>query len=122
MNKRDARPAFQPGTNIAVKVPPHEFAALAAFYGEVLGFERLEVPGPGAAYRFGDKILWIDPVAQLSQAEIWLELRCDDPDQAAGWLDQAGVRRCDDIEALPDDLQGFWITAPGNLVHLVCRG
>ncbi len=119
MGELDPRPVFQPGGNIAVKVPVHEFAALVAFYGDVLGFERIDVPGPGVAYRFGDKTLWIDPVTHLSQAEIWLDVRCDDPERAAGWLEQAGIRRCDDIEALTGDLQGFWIMAPGNLVHLV---
>jgi hypothetical protein len=120
MREAERRPGFQPGNNIAVKVPTHEFSALAAFYRDVLGFEPVDVKGPGTAFRFGDKTLWIDPVAHLSQAEIWLEVCCDDPDQAARWLDQAGVCRCDEIESLPDALRGFWIMAPGNLVHLVC--
>jgi hypothetical protein len=55
----------------------------------------------------------------MSQAEVWLELFCDDFAKAAAHLAQAGVVRCDAIEALPERFRGGWITTPANIVHLV---
>jgi hypothetical protein len=30
------------------------------------------------------------------------------------------VVRCDEVEKLPPDLDGFWIMNPAGIVHLVC--
>jgi len=38
---------------------------------------------------------------------------------AAARLEINGVVRCDTIENLPEDFNGFWISGPGNIVHLV---
>ena len=71
---------FSPGTNIAVKVPTHEYAAMLRFYRDVLGLQPLDKQD-GASYTsqafdFDGKTLWVDQLGSLSQAEIsWRWLR-----------------------------------------------
>lgn len=112
---------FQAGRNIAMKVPPHEYAATLRFYREVLGLPELTPSQPGETPRFdfGGKTLWIDQVPGCSQAEIWLEVTHPNPAEAADALQAAGVVRCDAIEPLPEDFSGYWIASPCNIVHLV---
>ena len=110
---------FRAGRNIAMKVPPHQFEATIAFYRDVLGLPHLGSDENSERFAFGNVWLWIDCVATLSQAEIWLEVQCDDTDKASEMLKAASVVRCDDIEPLPDDVDGFWIANPAGIVHLV---
>lgn len=113
---------FRPGRNIAMKVPVHEYERTVAFYRDVLGFEALADAGSStesARFAFDDKVLWIDRVPGLSQAEIWLEVVADDVEGAAARLQQAGCARRDEIEALPPDFEGFWVANPANIIHLV---
>lgn len=120
------KPRFEPGRNIAIKVPAHEYAQTVAFYRDVLGFS----PGPedvpssteSVRFEYGDKLLWIDRVPSLSQAEIWLEIVVDDVDAASRYLEEHGCARRDEIEALPAGFKGFWITSPANIIHLVTAG
>jgi hypothetical protein len=35
------------------------------------------------------------------------------------WRRAGGVVRCDQIEPLPDDFRGGWITNPASIVHMV---
>ena len=72
------------------------------------------------AFDFGPIRLWIDRMAHLAQAEMWLEVIAPDTAEAASHLADAGVVRCDDVEKLPPDLDGFWILNPAGIVHLVC--
>ncbi|MEN8819860.1 MAG: hypothetical protein ABF271_02010 [Abyssibacter sp.] len=113
--------SFTPGQNIAMKVPPHEFDQTVAFYRDVLGFEQLsaERGNPSPRFAFGDKVLWIDAVPGCTQAEIWLEVSTPNPAAAAAALAQAGVQRCDAVEPLPPGFNGYWISSPCNIVHLV---
>ena len=112
---------FKPGTNIAMKVPSHEFAGTVAFYRDIIGLEAIpaDESDPTPRFKFGDKVLWIDKVVGLSQAEIWLQICTDDPDEAARHLEQQGVVRCDEIELLPEGFKGFWISSPANIIHLI---
>ena len=116
------RPAFRPGMNIAMKMPPAEYERLVGFYRDVLGFEVLGRHEASTVFRFGDKRLWVDRVPTLSQGEVWLELRAEDVTAAAAWLAAQGVTRRDEIEELPDGFDGFWIAAPGGMIHLVSSG
>jgi len=112
--------SFEGGRNIAVKVPPHQFDETVRFYHETLALERLPTAVPGSvAFRFGPCTLWIDRSQAMSQAEVWLEVITRDTGQAADALDAAGVVRCDAIEPLPQDLDGFRIASPCGVVHLV---
>ncbi|GAA0341231.1 hypothetical protein GCM10009092_02200 [Bowmanella denitrificans] len=115
------KPQFTPGNNMAMKIPSHEYQATLAFYREVLALTEITSPEPGSTPRFafGDKTLWLDNVATLSQAEIWLEIVTDNPQAAAEYFNKAGIQRCDDIEPLPADFKGFWITSPSNIIHLL---
>ena len=117
------KPAFRPGTNIAMKVPMHEFDKTVAFYRDVLGFEQKQASSPdrfdSVVFDFGGKNLWIDSIAGLSQAEIWLEVETDDTEQAGAYLADMGCVRRDEVEPLPPDFRGFWICNPANIIHLI---
>ena len=117
------KPNFKPGRNIAIKVPPHQYERTVTFYRDILGLEPVGLPSPGSyesvALKFGDKTLWIDNTASLSQSEIWLEIQTDDIEKAAAYLENANICRRDEIEPLPDDFSGFWISSPGDIIHLV---
>lgn len=111
-----------PGKNIAMKVPSHEFERTVAFYRDVLGLRSLGGTTEPVRFEFGDKVLWIDDVPTISQAELWLEIVTDDLDAAAAHFAALGVARCDEIEPLPDGFAGFWIASPSNVIHLVTAG
>lgn len=109
------------GRNIAVKVPPHQYDATVTFYRDVVGLRQLNELLPDVAFEFGANRLWIDRVEALSQAEIWLELVASDVPAAADRFAMAGVTRRDEIEPLPPGFEGFWISSPASLIHLVAK-
>jgi catechol 2,3-dioxygenase-like lactoylglutathione lyase family enzyme len=115
----DERPAFRGGRNIALKVPPHQFEATVAFYRDTLGLPHLGAVGGSETFGFGEMRLWVDPVPAMSQAELWLEVETADTTAAARRLRERGVVRCDEVEPLPAGLDGFWISSPCGIVHLV---
>ena len=115
------RPKFYAGDNIAMKIPSHEFPATVQFYRDVIGLPQIETMLPDIVFKFGDKRLWLDTVDHISQAEIWLEIQTDNLKTAAEYLDQKDIIRCDKIEALPQGFEGFWITSPANIIHLISR-
>jgi len=106
------------GVNIAMKVPAHEYDDVIAFYRETLGLEEIE-GGADVSFRFGSNRLWIDRVAQLSQAEVWLEMVTADFASAARRLEQSSVVRNDAIEPLPATMQAGWFFNPAGIVHLL---
>ncbi|AWM60490.1 VOC family protein [Stutzerimonas stutzeri] len=116
-------PRFLPGRNMAMKVPTHEYTSTVAFYRETLGLKELTPNDADGAqtprFEFGDKVLWLDRVAGISQAEIWLEIVTDDLDAAAAFLQQQHCARRDEIEPLPDGFRAFWISSPANIIHLI---
>ncbi len=113
------RPQFEGGTNIAMKVPPHLFEQTVAFYRDVLRLPIVEEAEASVVFEFGASRLWVDRVDHLSQAEVWLELATDNVTEASSYLEQYGTIRRDEIEALPEGFEGFWITNPANIIHLV---
>ncbi|MEX0958970.1 MAG: hypothetical protein WDZ63_06740 [Burkholderiales bacterium] len=88
------------GRNIAMKIPPHQFEETVRFYRDLIGLQEIAGLAPSIAIEFGANRLWLDRVETLSQAEIWLELRADEPASAAKNLEKLGVVRCDAIEKL----------------------
>ena len=118
MNKKSE---FTAGKNIAMKVPPHLYETTIQFYRDVLGLKEITQHAPSVGFEFGSNNLWIDRVAGISQAEIWLEVVTNDLDTASALLAEAGVVRCDDIEPLPEGFQGFWVSSPASIIHLVCK-
>jgi catechol 2,3-dioxygenase-like lactoylglutathione lyase family enzyme len=119
MNEHEV-PAFRGGRNVAIKVPEHAFETTVAFYRDTLGLTLAYDAIGTKAFDFGPIRLWIDRMPHLAQAEMWLELIAPDTAEAARHLAEAGVVRCDEVEKLPPDLDGFWILNPAGIVHLVC--
>jgi len=107
------------GINIAMKVPPHQYQATVAFYRDVVGLKPFTAKAPAIGFELGPNRLWIDEAPMMSQAEVWLELFTDDSSGAATRLAEAGIMRCDAIEPLGEGFQGFWITSPASIVHMV---
>jgi hypothetical protein len=117
----DSGARFRAGRNIAMKVPPHQFEATVAFYRDVVGLPHLGTFGTNELFEFGAMRLWLNPLPTVSQAEIWLELQTDDVLEAARHLRMQGVVRCDKMQWLPDDFDGFWMVNPAGIVHLVAH-
>jgi predicted enzyme related to lactoylglutathione lyase len=117
------KPNFEPGENIAIKVPPHQFEKTVSFYRDVLGLEQTIIESPdqyqSVTFKFGGKILWIDKISSISQAEIWLEIKTDDIEQASNYFEEHEVVRRDEIEPLPGEFKGFWVSSPSNIIHLI---
>ena len=114
--------AFKGGRNIAIKLPERSYADSLAFYKETLGLPVLSETLEGAVVDFGSIRLHLDRVPGQSQTDVWLQVETDDIAKAAAHLDAAGVRRCDEVETLPDGFQGFWIAAPAGTIHLIDGG
>ncbi|MBK1851078.1 hypothetical protein FE845_06980 [Marinobacter sp. 1-4A] len=112
---------FQPGTNIALKIPAHEYQSTVRFYRDVLRFTEIQSNGPDDTprFEFGDKVLWLDCMSGLSQSEIWLEVVTSDIGEASEYLKEQGCHRRDEIEPLPNGFKAFWISSPSNIIHLV---
>jgi hypothetical protein len=110
---------FNAGKNIAMKVPSHQYEQTVIFYREIIGLPQIKEEEPEIVFKFGDKKLWIDKVQHLSQAEIWLEIECDDINEAKKHFKQHKVNRRDEIEKLPRDFKGFWISSPSDIIHLI---
>lgn len=117
------KPIFRAGRNMAMKVPTHKYESTVKFYRDILGLRQISDNQSGTTesvrFEFGDKILWIDRIAGISHAEIWLEIVTDDVDKAADYLELHHCVRCDEIEPLPDGFKGFWLSNPANIIHLV---
>jgi catechol 2,3-dioxygenase-like lactoylglutathione lyase family enzyme len=117
MNK--IKPEFKPGKNIAMKVPAFEFDNTVKFYKDILGYEIIKEEPTSVSFNYGGKTLWVDKVETISQSEIWLEIVAEDIKAVSEYFEEQGISRCDYIEKLPDGFNGFWIAAPGNVIHLV---
>lgn len=113
------RPMFTGGTNIAIKLPHHTYVQTVSFYRNILGLPLIETTDQSCVFQFGAIRLWLDRVSNLSQPDIWLEVHTDDTQAAASYLSDQGVPRRDEVEPLPDDLDGFWIASPDGTIHLV---
>src|SRR6266516_963473 len=112
-------PHFSGGANIAMKCPAHTYDATVAFYRDTLALPVIEEVEHGVTFQFGPMRLWIDKVPNLSQPDIWLELSTNDTEAAASFLKVNGVMRRDEVEQLREDFDGFFISAPNGVIHLV---
>jgi len=114
-----SNPTFTGGLNIAIKVPLHQYDATVAFYRDTLNLPLVEEEPEGCIFQFGPARLWVDKAPQLAKSDIWLELETNDTAAAARYLRNHGVPRRDEVEALPEDFDGFFITDPTGVIHLV---
>ncbi|MQP33528.1 hypothetical protein GEO20_16300 [Rhodococcus erythropolis] len=116
----DLDPRFSGGRNITMKIPPHRYDATIKFYREVLHLPEVTSPsGAAVGFEFGACNLWIDNCPGLSPTEIWLEVVTSDTEAAARVLADAGIPRRDEIEDLGSGFDGFWVSSPADLIHLV---
>jgi catechol 2,3-dioxygenase-like lactoylglutathione lyase family enzyme len=112
-------PNFSGGANIAIKCPHHTYEQTIAFYRDTLGLPLIEEEADGCIFQFGPVRLWIDRVPNLSHADVWLELETNDTESAAAHFKSHGVARRDEVEQLREDFDGFWISDPAGIIHLV---
>ncbi|MEL6570117.1 MAG: VOC family protein [Pseudomonadota bacterium] len=112
-------PNYSAGKNIAMKLPERSYAQTVGFYEDVLGLEIVDQDDDGTIFKFGEVFLNLDRVPLQSQTDIWLELVVDDIAAAQADLSAQGVTLCDEVEALPDGFEGFWIASPSSTIHLV---
>ena len=117
------KPNIRPGKNIAIKVPAHEFERMVEFYKIIIGLKQKDANSPdefdSIAFEFGDKNLWVDKISGISQAEVWLEIETDNAAVAKSYLEEQGCVIRNEIEPLPSGFNGFWLSSPSNIVHLV---
>jgi catechol 2,3-dioxygenase-like lactoylglutathione lyase family enzyme len=114
-----SNPHFTGGANIAMKCPAHTYDATIAFYRDTLGLPVVEEVENGATFQFGPVRLWIDKVPNLTHPDIWLELATNDTQAADRYLKVHGIARRDEVEELHNDFDGFFISDPSGVVHLV---
>jgi catechol 2,3-dioxygenase-like lactoylglutathione lyase family enzyme len=112
-------PSFSGGNNIAIKVPAHTYDQTIAFYRDTLGLPVLEEVENGCTFQFGPVRLWIDKVTNLSHPDIWLEIQTNDAEAASHYLHVHGIPRRDEVEQLQEDFDGFFISDPAGVIHLV---
>jgi hypothetical protein len=110
------RPKFQGGPNIAMKLPLRVWDETVAFYRNTVGLPVLNEGKGAILFQHGPIRLHLDRVATQSQTDIWLEFQTDNTAAAARLF---ADRRCDEVEKLPDNFDGFWISSPAGVIHLV---
>jgi catechol 2,3-dioxygenase-like lactoylglutathione lyase family enzyme len=110
---------FYPGINIALKIPAAQFASALRFYTKVLGLPLVAETANSAKIEFGQAILWVDLAEHLEVGEVWLEVRARDLDAARECLKESGIQMDTEVKESCEGSDGFFIRAPGNLVHLI---
>jgi hypothetical protein len=115
----DSKPQFRGGRNVAMKLPPHQYEETIRFYRETLGLDVRQTSDNSHAVDYGPIRLWLDRCPTASHAELWLDIGTSDTKTAAKHLAAQGVTRCDAIEELPKDFDGYWIANSAGIVHIV---
>ncbi|HEY1060792.1 MAG TPA: VOC family protein [Daejeonella sp.] len=118
-------PTFEGGLNIAVKIPKHKYDQTVSFYRDILKLEVTEKPitNPTVSrthkVKFGNNIMWLDCVDNYTHSETWLELNVEDVEKATDYLVSKGIKTCDELEELPENMH--WVTDPAGTVFIVKR-
>ena len=113
-------PKFEPGVNIAIKIPKGKYEETVAFYRDILRFEVSEVPidhpTVSRTHRvaFGSNVIWLDCVDNYTHSETWLQLRVDNVEEATNYLQSKDIDPRDELEQLPEDMH--WIQDPAGTV------
>src|SRR6266702_2769698 len=97
-------PQFSGGANIAIKCPAHTYDQTVAFYRDTLALPLIEEESDGCIFQFGPNRLGIET---------------NDTEAASSFLKIHGVARRDEVENLREDFNGFFISDPAGVVHLV---
>ena len=116
---------FNGGLNIAIKIPKSRYDETVAFYRDILKMDIEEKPieNPTVSrtheVKFGNNILWLDCVDNYTHSEVWLELRTPDVNNATQYLESRGVKTCDELEQIPEDMH--WIMDPAGTVFILSK-
>jgi len=112
-------PQFSGGANIAIKCPSHTYEQTVAFYRDTLGLPLIEEEKDGCIFNSVQTGCGSTMWPNLSHPDIWLELETNDTEAAAAFLKVHGVTQRDEVEQLREDFNGFFISAPNGVIHLV---
>jgi hypothetical protein len=118
-------PLFSGGINIAIKIPKSKYEQTVRFYRDILKLDveekPIDLPTVSRTHkvRFGPNTVWLDCVDNYTHSETWLELITDDVATATDYLQTNGVRTCDELEKIPEDMH--WIQDPAGTVFIVAR-
>jgi catechol 2,3-dioxygenase-like lactoylglutathione lyase family enzyme len=110
--------SFSAGTNIAIKVPLHQYEQTVAFYRDIAKLEVRKAGENTTAFAFGAIALWIDRVPHQSKTDIWLQLVTDELDAAVQDLQNAGLSVRDELEPL-NGMRAHWVSDPAGTVLLI---
>jgi hypothetical protein len=117
-------PTFSGGINIAIKIPKRKYNETVSFYRDVplpVHEKTIDIPTVSRTHevKFGPNTLWLDCVDNYTHSEVWLELRTQDVENATRYLDAKGIKTCDEIEEIPQDMH--WIMDPAGTVFIVAK-
>src|SRR5437016_7911438 len=112
-------PMFSGCAIISMKCTSQTYEQPVALYRNTVRLSLIEEEKDCCIFQFGPNRLWIDSVPNLSHSDIWLELETNDTEAAASFLKIHGVSRRDEVEQLREDFNGFFVSAPNGLIHLV---
>lgn len=119
-NKKHMDQKFEAGINFAIKIPKRHYEKTVAFYRDILKFDVSEksINNPTVSrthkVKFGNNIIWLDCVDNYTHAEIWLQLTVPNVSEATGYLLSHGIKNCDELEVIPDNMH--WIQDPAGIV------
>lgn len=114
---------FDAGTNIAMKIPKHQYTDTVQFYRDVLllEVEEKKINHPTVlqthAVKFGGFTLWLDCVDGIDSSSLWLQITTPDVQAATDYLQSNGIRTFDELEQIPGDMH--WIKDPTGTVMLL---
>ncbi len=114
---------FEAGTNIAMKIPVHQYEATVQFYRDVLLLEMEETPIKHPTVlktykvKFGAFTLWLDCVEGIDNSSLWLQITTPDVQAATDYLKSNGTRTFDELEEIPENMH--WIKDPAGTVMLL---
>ncbi|MFX0059413.1 MAG: hypothetical protein ACFE85_16230 [Candidatus Hodarchaeota archaeon] len=110
---------FKPGKNIAIKVPIEKYEATVKFYSDIIGLPLKLKKSNSVMFKFGEINLWIDRMEKVEKTEVWFEIQTDNTEEAKNYFQLTNIERKDEIEELPLEFDGFWISNPAGVIHLI---
>lgn len=114
---------FEPGNNIAMKIPEQQYADTLHFYRDVLLLEveekSIDHPTVLKTYKvkFGAVTLWLDCIKDIDSSSLWLEIRTPDIHVATTYLSSNNTGTFDELEQIPENMH--WIKDPAGTILLL---
>ena len=112
---------FKGGCNIAIKCPATKYLSTVAFYRETLGLPILHYCPSCSKIKWSETTsLWIDCLPSLTSHSVWLEINTSSTEAARSYLKgRKRVSMRPDVEIIPPGVDGFWVSPPNDMVHLI---